>query len=210
MHGASSEKANEEFRNRLDRIRQGREGALPPEDCAAYDPATQPRKVVERQVSPLPDWRENIRYPALIVGAFVLGLVAVVMSRWVRFHMSGRAVEDAYSDLNMMIDGGMAFAIGFVLRMLFNVEGKEFIAAKTVGIFVMVSSMHNLVHAAPGAFTSAFSPEWVDAVVTTTDPSTVIFQGMTFEFGSGADTGTRHAGMGGSGGPGRIVLNSDR
>lgn len=210
MHGSPPDEATDDFRNRLNRIRQGREGALPPEECAAYDPATMPRRVVARNVSPLPDWRENIRYPGKFVGAFFLGLAAVVISRWIRFNMSGGAVETEYSDLSMMLDAGMAFAIGFGLRMLFSVEGKEFIAAKTVGIFVMVATMHNLVHSAPAPFVAAFSPEWVDAVVATTEPATIVFQGMTFALGSSAASGTTHAGMGGSAFPERLILDSER
>lgn len=134
-------------------------------------------------VSALPSFRENARYPARIVGAFLLGLVAVLISRYVRYHMNGGALGGEGADVSMILDGTMAAATGFALRQAFKFEAKVFLSAFNVGVTAMILLMHNLVHVAPEAFGVAFSDEWVQVVIEQTEPNSILFMGDSIPIG---------------------------
>ena len=132
-----------------------------------------------------PDWVSNLGYPASILGACILGLITVVMSRYVMFHLNGVPDPNADPDMTMLIDGGLAFGIAFVLRSAFHLTTKEHLLAKTVGIWIALTCMHNLVHAYPTAWAYAFSPEWVAGTTDMTEPSSFFFRGMSFKIDGG-------------------------
>lgn len=132
-----------------------------------------------------PEWVSNLGYPASIVGACLLGLITVVMSRYVMFHLNGAPDPDADADMTMLIDGGLAFGIAFVLRNAFHMTAKEHLLAKTVGIWIALTCMHNLVHAYPTVWSHAFSPEWVTRTTDMTEPRSFFFRGMTFRIDGG-------------------------
>ncbi|WP_299047931.1 hypothetical protein [uncultured Tateyamaria sp.] len=130
-----------------------------------------------------PDWVRNMVYPGSIVGALVVGILTVVLSRYALFHVNGAPDPNADADMTMLMDGGLALAIAFVLRSALNLKAKEHLAAKTVGIWVALTCMHNLVHAYPSAWAVAFSPEWVDRTTEMTDPKSFYVRGFTFHIG---------------------------
>lgn len=143
--------------------------------------AETPRPKTTKQ-RPINDWRENIKYPLSFVGAFFIGVISVFVARFVRFTTSGGGLTGEEADLLLMMDGAMALAIGFALRMAFGIEGnKELVAAKTAGITAMAAIMHNAVHAWPAVWAAMFSPEWVDEVVMFTEPSTILLGGYAFQ-----------------------------
>lgn len=139
-----------------------------------------------------PEWVSNLGYPASIVGACILGVIAVVLSRYAMFHINGAPDPGADADLTMIIDGALAFGIAFVLRMAFYMTDKIHLAAKTVGIWIALTLMHNLVHDFPGLWSTAFSEEWVERTTEMTEPRSFYFRGYSFEFAGAmsADAGT--------------------
>ena len=134
----------------------------------------------DKGVSPLPDWRENVRYPASLVGAALAGAAAVFAARFARFHLTGGSLAGTDPDITMMIDGGLAALVSFILFQMLRFEGAEYKAAQTAGIFGMVCIMHNFVHAAPGAFNLMFSPQWTEEVTAMTEPKSILFRGISF------------------------------
>ncbi|WP_299684670.1 hypothetical protein [uncultured Tateyamaria sp.] len=132
-----------------------------------------------------PEWVTNLGYPASIVGACFLGLLAVVLARYCMFHINGAPDPGADADLTMIIDGALAFGIAFVLRMAFYMSDKVHLAAKTVGIWIALTCMHNLVHDYPDLWAAAFSEDWVERTTEMTEPRSFYFRGYSFEF-SGA------------------------
>jgi hypothetical protein len=139
-----------------------------------------------RAVSVLPSPRETIGYPLSIVGAILIGMLAVLISRWARYTISGGSLTGEDPDIMMAIDAGLALAIGFVLKQIFRLTGKVQETSKTIGIFAMVCIMHNFVHVWPGAFEMAFSPEWVTDVIETTQANSILFRGVSFVVGESA------------------------
>ena len=155
---------NQSFNDRLNRVAEAR----------APIEATKPH------VPPIPDWKENFKYPAAIVGAAIVGMLAVFVARYVRFHMMGGTLAGDDPDITMMIDAGLGAACSFVLFSMLRFSGPEFKAAQTFGIAAMVMCMHNLVHAAPTAFNLLFSEEWTEEVTTFTEPNSILFRGVSF------------------------------
>ncbi len=165
------------FQERLARL-----GHAPDRPAAVMQAAPAPRQRPSEPVK-LNDWRENIKYPLSFVGAFLIGMVSVFIARFVRFHTTGGGLTDELGgELFLILDGAMALAIGFALRMAFNIHGKEHVMAKTAGILALGTTMHNLVHMQPELWAAMFSPEWVEEVTYFTDPNTIIFRGYSFEF----------------------------
>ena len=176
------------FQERLARIQVNganptRQAATMPEKPPAELPRRRPAKA---NVSPLPGWRENIRYPLVYVRAFLIGAFAVFVARYARFHIANGGLVGEDADLTMFIDGFIASAAGFAIKEVFRIEGKEFALAQTVGVVAMVVSMHNLAHWFPAPMSLVFSPEWVDDVLYYTEPNSILFRGVSFVIG---DTG---------------------
>ncbi len=171
-----------QFENRLKRISSGGANTM---SQVYVGPAeeTQSGAPRKRAVSALPSLREIIGFPVSIVGAFLIGMLAVMITRWARYTIAGGTLTGEDADITMAIDAGVALAIGFVLKLMFRFSGKAQETAKTVGIFVMIAVMHNLVHSWPGAFEKAFSPDWVTAVIETTEPNSILFRGVSFVVG---------------------------
>ena len=164
MSSPPSSTPNNDFRARLDRVAEARA----------------PAEAAKPVVSPIPDWKENIKYPAAIMGAAFAGMLGVFVARYVRFQMMGGSLAGDDPDITMLIDGAIAAGCSFVVFSILRFSGSTFKAAQTFGIAAMVCIMHNFVHAAPGLFSKVFSPEWTDEVIAYTEPNSILFRGASF------------------------------
>ena len=142
--------------------------------------ARAPMEAAKPVVSPIPDWKENIRYPAAMVGAFLVGMLAVFVARYVRFQMLGGSLAGDDPDFTMIIDAAIGGGASFLLFAILRFEGHAYKAAQTMGIFAMICVMHNFVHAAPGLFGKLFSDQWTEQVVASTEPNSILFRGASF------------------------------
>lgn len=166
----------ESFQERLTRLAAEKETA---------EPQKKSRRV-KRAEAGLPSMSENIRYPMLFVWAAVVGMIAVFLSRYIRFHLTGGSLSGGENaDMVMMIDGAIAAGTGFALKNMLSIEDKSLQFAQTVGVVIMVLGMHNLVHMAPKAFSVIFSPEWTEEVLLTTEPKSLLFAGVTYRLAGG-------------------------
>ena len=162
-----------DFQARIERL--GMQG-----EAEAAAALAAPRRRNPKDIDDGSDWRVNIRYPLSFVGAFALGMLSVVLSRMASSNMVG--TPDPNGDLEMLFigEGVLAFLIAFFLRMAFSMSSKELMAAKAIGVFVMLCTMHNLVHMAPGLWAIINTPDWVEFVLMTTEPNSILFRGITF------------------------------
>ena len=142
--------------------------------------ARAPIEAARPEVAVVPDWKENIKYPAALVGAFLVGMLAVFFARYARFHLMGGTLAGEDADITMVIDAAIGGACSFMLFAILRFRGKEFKAAQTFGIFAMIMVMHNFVHMAPGAFNAVFSKKWTDDVIAYTEPNSILFRGASF------------------------------
>ena len=129
------------------------------------------------QVDVLPDWRENIRTPKGFAIAIALGLVAVVIVRLVRYHAFGGSLIGDNADLTMAIDLVAGGLLSFAVFQVTSYRGFPFYLAQMAGVVAMLVAMQNMVHSVPGAFELAFSPEWTEDVIASTEPGTLLVRG---------------------------------
>lgn len=187
--GMTSSKVQQQaFQDRLNRIREKQgQPPLPSEaqrqaqlaaEAAAAIP--QPKAKPAKQVSPVPSVWENLGYPMSIVGAFLLGVLAVFASNYAMFHLFGAdgGLEDPL--FTMVGNGVLAAGLSFVLRNAMKFEGKEFATANTAGIILMVASIHNLFHFAPEPMAVVYSAEHVAMMVDTSVPYSLNYGGDYF------------------------------
>jgi len=180
MSGQGTGTPDRGFQNRINRVQELR----------APIEAARPR------VDVLPDWRENVRYPATLVGMALLGMLAVFIARFVRFHLIGGTLSGDSPDITMLIDAGLAAlaglmilaAFGLTARQLSREEGQGVFSLKTLGensvkaalvagIAIMIGTMQNMVHSMPSVFKLVFSEEWTEDVVTYSEPGSIYFRG---------------------------------
>lgn len=171
-----------QFEDRLRRISAGGENTMAQIYVGPAEEPVTDRKGKRKHRAPraVPSLKDSMAYPMSIIWAFVIGLLAVIIARCVRYWLAAGTLTGEDADIMMAIDGGLSLAVGFVLTQMFRVKGKAQETAKTVGIVVMVGMMHNMVHAWPGLFEMTFSPEWVSDVIETTEPKSFLFRGVSF------------------------------
>lgn len=167
--------ARGDFHERLNRISSG--DTLNTDE--ALVPAEAMRRFAKRKRSRTGQMLGNLFYPISLVLACGLGMLAVFASRWVRHVMVGLDNPEMDADIMLAMDFGMAAMVAFALRMMFRLESKAHMTAKTIGIAVMIATMHNGVHAYPELAAVIFSQEWVDQVTELTEPNSLLIRGVT-------------------------------
>ncbi len=166
--------ASSDFQARLARINKG--------EVHAADGVVVPERREVEDVKLTGGLLENALYPLSIAGAFLLGIMAVFFSRFSRIHLLGTADPETDIMLALVADGAMALAIGFMFKQAFKMEGAEWISAQTMGVTVMVASMHNLFHIDPVLMSLIFTPEYVDSVLSYTEFRTLMAGGYLVPF----------------------------
>src|SRR5690606_35278920 len=111
----------DEFQERLGRIlSQGqRTGAAAP----AYGRTTPGKSV------PAGDGiAVNLLYPLSLAAAFLIGILAVGLGRYIRFHLADGTAGDQTTDLDLLITAGFGMAASFVLAQMFRLSSKQHVA----------------------------------------------------------------------------------
>ncbi len=152
-----------EFQGRLDRIQTSRSSVLL--DLLRLEPGLDPIEQASLQFA------KNSIYPLSLIGAFLLGMLSVVIGQFVRVNLIGVGQPDqlwlAVADLIM------ATMIIFSIKSMFHLPLKELVTAQTLGIVLMFLVLHNFVHLAPFPFAVLMSPEWVDGVISSSHIGTL-------------------------------------
>ncbi|AZQ68859.1 hypothetical protein EF888_18025 [Silicimonas algicola] len=139
-----------------------------------------PAAAARAQVQVIPHWSENFMYPLSLIGAALVGMLAVVLSRYVRFQLLGGSLAGDDADIAMLMDGALAAGCSFMLFTVLRYGGAVHKAAQAFGIAAMILVMHNFVHWMPRAFDLTFSPKWTSEVIAMTEPNSLLFRGVSF------------------------------
>lgn len=173
----------DEFQERLNRIlAQGQRTGAP---APAFG-----RPTPRQPVSAGSEIAMNLLYPLSLAGAFLLGLLAVGLGRYIRFHLADGAAGDQTADTDLMITAGLGLAVSFVLAQLFRLSSKEHVALQGIGVFVALCTFHNLFHWAPEPMAAVFSPGYVAEIQEMAPANSAAFRGMIFTFADPAAPGT--------------------
>ncbi len=171
--------SNDEYTARLARVSANRGRSVimvGADESFVFDP--QKRVLMSRQ-------REiagNLAQPAALVGAFALGMGAVVLGHIARFHaMSGEPkLNDA--DMEMAVSAAIGLFLAFALSHLLRLASSQHLALQGIGVLLMVCSFHNLFFWAPAAMSAAFSPEYQSRIIVTAKPNSFQLRGEYIPF----------------------------
>lgn len=182
MSSGISDAGKDDFQARIARI-QAKSGLHPAADPVGTMPAEAPRpRQVKKDVNLHGDWKENIRFPLAVLGAFAVAIIGVFLARYARFHLIG-GDPAGQSDISLLIEAAIAAGVGFVFRSAMKFETKEFMTANAAGILVAISTLHNPVHWFPGVYDALFSPEYTDNVILMTDSNSLLLRGISIPIG---------------------------
>lgn len=170
---------NEEFLARIARIQAGQGNTNATVFVGMHESFVYNRPV-QRKVTRAGEIRGNTAYPLSILCAFLLGLFGVAFGRYVRFQMMQTAIPDADPTMDWLVNGAIGLMIAFALSQVFRLRAKEYLGVQLLGVFVMMCTFHDLVHLMPDQFEKAFSQDWVQMMLTTTEPNSVLFRGMFY------------------------------
>jgi hypothetical protein len=168
--------SHEDFLSRLDRIRAsaGQTVVMVGQD----EQHVLTRRVIVRQ-SRGREVAGNLAYPASLLGAILLGMVAVAVSQYVRFQLTAGSPQLPDDGTGMLMVGGIGIAASFVLSQAFRLTSKEHRSLQGIGVFLMVCTFHNFSHWLPGPMSAAFSPDYVMTTADASLPNSIRF-GATY------------------------------
>lgn len=119
---------------------------------------------------------QRLAYPGAFVGAFLLGVFAVFLTRYIQSQMMG-VPEGGQPGIQDIIGVAMASMAGFVISLFLKDKQKEFASASTFGVLLTTFTYHNLVWKYPEAFERIYGPDWVEFVQGITEPSSLYMFG---------------------------------
>ena len=143
------------------------------------------REPLERDkpvINILPDRKAAMIGPIGIGLAILVGMFSVIAVRIAFFHATGAAMIGDNPSMMMVIETVAAMIASFLIFFALPFKGPQFNFLQFLGVVIMISMMHNLVHKAPGIFGLAFSPEWTQAVTTVTEPNSFFVRGQSVLF----------------------------
>lgn len=169
----------QQFQERLKRISSGGPNTAS-QIYAGSLVGAKPGKKIRRRKDKSTASRRGASLPVSLLSGLFIGALAVLLVRYGRFQLTGGALGGADADITMMADIVLAITLAILLRVVFRFRSTVHGFGKILGVVAMVLLMQNLVFAAPGLFERTFSVAWVDEVMATTQPNSVLLAGVTF------------------------------
>jgi hypothetical protein len=171
--------SNDEYTARLARVSANRGRSVimvGADESFVFDPQKLVLMSRQREIA------GNLAQPAAFVGAFALGMGAVVLGHIARFHaMSGEPkLNDA--DMEMAVSAAIGLFLAFALSHLLRLASSQHLALQGIGVLLMVCSFHNLFFWAPAAMSAAFSPEYQSRIIVTAKPNSFQLRGEYIPF----------------------------
>lgn len=140
-----------------------------------------PIEAARPQVSPLPDWRDNIRNKVEVVSALGIGALAAATL----ILASSRFVTNAFApQTGMLAVAGFVGLLGFFVARKMGVRAKLAPVMPLLGALVIAATFHNAAHRSPGFMAVIAGPGWVSDVISTTEAQTIALAGMSVSYAS--------------------------
>ena len=124
----------------------------------------------------------NAAYALSFPFCMALGFLCHGLERYATFQISGLTDPQASPDVEMvkMAVLGMAFTV--VLTHILGLRERGLLVPKLLGVAAGMLFFHNLVHIWPQQFSTVFSTIWVSKVIAMTEPSSMVWRGISFTF----------------------------
>lgn len=114
--------------------------------------------------------------------ALAVGMGAVVLGNWARFHLQVLPAKTLGDDMNMLATIGIGLALALLLRIIFRLNGKLNTVFILAGVVAMTLGFHNLHHWFPEASAMAFSPEYAAQMQGATPANSIQYRGEFIPF----------------------------
>lgn len=175
--------SNDEFAERLARVKanKGRSVIMVGHDESFVHEWKRPTKGSKKS-----EVADNIANPINLFGALLIGIFAAALGYYARFHMAGGITELPSADAEMVLSGFIGLSIAFTLSQILRLRtfGQKIMQA--LGVFLMVSTFHNLNFWAPRAMETLFSPQFVLQATYAAVPNSFRFRGVYIPLGEEA------------------------
>lgn len=136
-----------------------------------------PKRVSRKQIKDVAKKRNEKATFNGVMMALVLGALALMGARWVRWTQLGIGETGTVADTLMLVDFGIAAIAVFFLGGMIGQKTLSHMTAQVAGIGVMMIAMHNLVWLAPDQFAQVYGADYVAQVQAATAPMTIALRG---------------------------------
>lgn len=120
----------------------------------------------------------NLGYLLGVIGAFLLGVIALPIGLFVRNIFNPLGTNSTLDLGYLLLSGAISLVIAFVLAEMFRITKGIHKTAQTIGVFLAFSLVHNLAWWFPVTSTLVFGEGWVQMQLYTTEPGTLKFRGL--------------------------------
>jgi predicted DNA-binding transcriptional regulator len=124
----------------------------------------------------------NAAYPLTILLAFAVGVLSNAIARLAAFLSQGLPDGGTNLDYLMMMDFVTAMMLSLVIGACLGMNIRNFMAARSLGIVAGMLGLHNAVHLWPDLFARVYSTPWVGYILSTTEPRSLLWRGVSFVF----------------------------
>lgn len=122
----------------------------------------------------------NAMFPVSLVVCFLIGVLAVLITKWVRFQLTDPVAAPLAPDIDMVVEFLGALVVTTLISQFGGMREAEQKLARVLGVVAGMLCLHNLVHLYPEVFSVLFSDIWVSRVLTTTKPYSILWRGISF------------------------------
>lgn len=138
-----------------------------------------------REASPVarPGRMANLLQPLSFPWALVLGAASIVLAKYVFYHANDLPKSGHNADMAMMLELGFGALALTLCALAFKMNSKTHLACKMAGLVGTHLALHNIVHLYPANWASLFSREWVAWILSTTEPNSILFRGLSIPLG---------------------------
>lgn len=173
-----------QFQERLKRVKAGGANTSGQMYAGTVEPKRKNKTYEVRESHQVVEKRPRtvLFLPVYLATGLIIGAGSVVIARYLRFKMEAGTLTGANADLWMVGDIILALSIAVILRVIFRFKSKLHGVAKFVGVIAAVLLMHNAVHILPAPFEKVFSAKWVNQIVRSTPPNSILLAGYPYDF----------------------------
>ncbi len=138
-----------------------------------------PKRVNKQQIKQAVKKRQEKATFGGAVLAMLLGALALMVARYVRWNYLAIDEGSTAADTLMMMDFGMAAIAIFLLGGVIGQKSLTHMVAQVAGIAVMLVTMHNLIWLLPEEFAQVYGQDYVNQVQAVTAPQSIYLRGET-------------------------------
>lgn len=122
-----------------------------------------------------------------LVGAVIVGMGAVVLGNWARFHLQILPSQGQGNDVDLAVTLAVGLGLSILLRIIFALGGKLQFGFMLLGIAVMTLGFHNLHHWFPSAAGLVFSEEYAAQLRNVAPVDSLLIRGQVIPFAALGD-----------------------